>query len=59
MKAIFDLVPDARVKTAVADYVGKKNFYEKFEATGRTNIGSMVEPMEFRDACNCEDYNEV
>jgi hypothetical protein len=55
MLALFDLAPEARLKTAVADYRGKAGFAAKFEATGRRNIGSMMEPIEYREACECYD----
>lgn len=45
--------PRARIRTAFADYRGFVDFSNRFGATGKTNIGSIVEPMLFRDACNC------
>jgi hypothetical protein len=53
MKAVFAINPDARIKTALADYRGLDDFDAKYEDTGRTNIGSQMEPMDIEDACNC------
>ena len=57
MLTIFTGNPDARVKTAIADYKGFGDFVDKYPATGRTNVGSQADPMDFEDACNCEEYN--
>ena len=56
MLAIFATNPDARVKSALADYRGMVDFAEKYPATGRTNIGSMFDPMDAEDACNCDTW---
>lgn len=53
MVALFNLAPDARLKTAVAYYKGRDDFAAKFEATGRKNVGSMMSPCEYRHACEC------
>jgi len=53
MLAIFARNPDARVKTALADYRGMVDFADKYPATGYTNIGSQCDPMDIQDACNC------
>lgn len=54
MIAIFRDYPDARLKTAVADYRGEKDFEDRFEETGNDNIGSQMVPMCRADACECE-----
>lgn len=54
MCAIFAEFPDARLKTAQADYDGRLDFEAKFECTGDTNIGSIVQPMSYADARDCE-----
>lgn len=55
MSAIFAEYPDARLKTAQADYRGRDEFEAEFEGTGYANIGSMVEPLHYRDACDCNE----
>ena len=51
--ALFDLEPDARIVTARADYRGKTSFAANFAATGDQNIGSMMDPLTYCDACDC------
>ncbi len=55
MSAIFAEFPDARLKTAKADYRGCADFEAKFEQTGDTNIGSTFEPMRYANACDCNE----
>ena len=62
MLAVFAKNPDARVKTALADYKGMADFADKYPATGCTNIGSQANPLDIEDACNCalwEACNDV
>lgn len=49
MRAIFAFDPCAFLHTALADYDGKADFERKFEATGDRNVGSMMNPVSFRD----------
>ena len=53
MSAIFAIFPDARLKTAKADYRDKDDFEVKFESTGHDNIGSQFEPLTYCHACEC------
>ena len=43
-----------RVVTAQATYYNKDDFYLAYPATGKNNIGSMVDPLNYEDACNCK-----
>ena len=54
MTRLFELNPDGRIKTAQADYRGRGEFEDKFPDTGHANIGSIMRPVEYRDACDCE-----
>jgi hypothetical protein len=54
MSACFAINPEARIKSAVADYQGIADFNYSFEQTGDDNIGSQVQPLCFREACECE-----
>lgn len=53
MRAVFALDPNARFKTAVADYKGSDHFEEIFPATGHRNVGSMMYPAFAKDVCTC------
>jgi hypothetical protein len=53
MKGMLAYNNDCRIKTAIADYRGLDDFNDKYPATGYTNIGSQMEPVDFQDACNC------
>lgn len=53
MDELFKLNPHAKIISCRATYDGKADFERKFEATGDANIGSMMVPLRFRDACDC------
>ena len=53
MFAIFRLCPEARIKSAIADYKGRVEFYRKANNTGDRNIGSLWNPQHYRFACEC------
>lgn len=53
LKALFGLNPAAKVISCRAVYDGQADFEGKFEATGDANIGSMMSPLAYRDACDC------
>lgn len=57
MLAVFEVNPDARIKTMMADYRGKDDFLSKYEETGYRNVGSMMYPMQAREVCNCANGN--
>ena len=53
MVEIFNLAPDAVIKSSFATYKGKEGFYRDYPATGMKNIGSMMQPLTFCSACGC------
>lgn len=53
MKAIFKQYPGAILVTAFIRYDGQDDFLNKFEKTGQTNAGSMMQPIAYQDLCNC------
>ena len=53
MAALFERVPTASLVTTMVRYDGKAAFDAFAERTGDRNIGSRVQPMSYRDACNC------
>ena len=55
MRAIFSITPNAILHTMLATYRGSNGFEHEFAATGLTNIGSMMKPMQRRHACACPD----
>lgn len=55
MVAIFGAHPDARLKTALADYRGQEDFENKFEDTGYVNVGTQCNPLRADHSCGCED----
>lgn len=42
--------PNARLVSAIAEYDGREEFLRKAPATGAKNIGSMVNPLLYREA---------
>jgi hypothetical protein len=55
---ILEQHPGAVIKTALATYTAA-NFSEVYPSTGRTNVGSMIEPLDAEDACKCDDHGEI
>lgn len=53
LAALLSVNPDARLVSAQGDYHGARAFLESFEATGDSNIGSRMEPLAYRNACEC------
>ena len=43
-----------RVVTAQATYLNKEDFLNKYPDTAYNNIGSIMQPMNYEDACLCE-----
>jgi hypothetical protein len=56
MRHLLALRPDARIKTAFADYRGLSDFLDTAPATGYANVGSMMYPVQMREACFCSDH---
>lgn len=56
MKALFELEPNTRITSAIADYNGKNDFENKYPETGNKNIGSIMFPFLFFEACECGIY---
>lgn len=53
MIEIFKRDPEARIKTAFADYRGVEDFKDKYPDTGHRNVGSMMNPIAMANACAC------
>jgi hypothetical protein len=50
---VFNINPNAKVRTGMAKYLGRESFYELFPETGRVNIGSMMYPVTMPECCDC------
>ena len=55
-RQLFEAFPDARVKSAMADYRGRTAFLSQYEFTGMRNIGSAHHPAQAREACECAGW---
>lgn len=53
MRAVFRLDPNARFKTAIADWKGSEDFEQRFAQTAFDNKGSIMFPVFAKDACTC------
>lgn len=53
MIAIFDMNPNAKLKTSMIYYKGKEHFYDTFEETGKKNVGSQMFPVTLPELCDC------
>jgi len=59
MIALYELDSNLRFVTAKATYKNKDDFYIKFPDTAYKNIGSLMNPINFGDACLCDVPNSV
>lgn len=55
MRRVFDLNPDARIVSMLADYHGKDAFERNFPATGYRNVGSPMYPVSMCSVCTCPE----
>jgi hypothetical protein len=49
----FEVDPDCEFHTALAKWKGKAHFEANFEESGYVNIGSVFQPLQWREACDC------
>jgi len=54
MQRIYKVNPDTIISTAQITYHDKRDFDRNYHETGYKNIGSMIEPFNYIDACECE-----
>ena len=59
MISMYELDSNLRFVTAKATYKNKDDFYIKFPDTAYKNIGSLMNPINFGDACLCDVPNSV
>ena len=56
MRAVFAIVPEARIKSSFIDYQDSEDFEQRHRATGNRNIGSQMSPLYFNEACDCDSW---
>lgn len=54
LREFFERFPDRRVRTSQSDYRGLSDFSWRAPSSGDRNIGSQIQPLRYRDACDCE-----
>jgi len=57
MRAMFEMNPAGRIKTGLADYVGAEGFEDQYPRVGLKNVGSMINPIQHSEACECMLYD--
>ena len=50
---IFNINPDATVRTALATYKGREGFESNYPGTAYTNSGSQMSPAYMPELCDC------
>lgn len=55
MAAVYAVDPDAVFRTALATYRNRAEFERTFPATGDKQVGSMADPVRYRDLCTCQE----
>lgn len=53
MDRVFDLNPQAIIRTAACAYLGKEDFETKWPGVGRKNVGSQMCPVSYAECCDC------
>lgn len=53
MLALFEVNPNARIRTSLANYRGRAGFMAEYPETAYKNIGSMVSPAYMPELCDC------
>lgn len=53
MERLFETAPEAILISAMVRYDGVDDFYAKAEEVGGRNVGSIMEPLLYFEACDC------
>ena len=56
-RAVFKRHPEVTIRTGKATYKGPDHFEQTFEQTD-VNIGSLISPLYFSQACDCRENGE-
>ena len=51
---LYTINENLRIVSAQATYLNKEDFLNKYPDTAYNNIGSIIKPMNYADACLCE-----
>jgi hypothetical protein len=54
MDKIFEINPCAVIRTCKAVYLGQTDFANKYDNVGHSNAGSMMNPIQYMDMCDCD-----
>lgn len=54
MERLFDLAPEAIIRSAMATFKGVEDFEEKAEEVECRNVGAPIYPTYYGDACDCD-----
>ena len=52
---IYKFHPHVRVVSSTATYLNKQDFEYKYPNTAYKNIGSQIQPLEYHNACLCNE----
>lgn len=52
---LFNINPNAKVRTAMAKYLGRESFYREYPKTGYQNIGAPIAPVTMPELCDCSE----
>jgi hypothetical protein len=58
MRRVFALDPSATFKTAIDTWAGLDDFLARAEHSGQRNIGSIMYPSQYREACDCAESGD-
>lgn len=58
MLAIFNVNPDARITTMLADYRGIDSFLHHHLNTASRNVGCMAKPARYAQLCDCPRFDD-
>lgn len=53
MRAVFMLDANAKFRTAIDTWDGRQDFFKRAAESGRKNVGSIMEPLAYANACDC------
>ena len=55
---LYKLNPSIRIVSAQATYLNASDFNDKYPSTYYKNIGSVVEPLSYGNACTCKEHEQ-
>ena len=58
-RAVYSMEPNARFQTGIATWNGSEDFEARYRETGLRNIGSIMFPFYFAEACVCREAGEA